>query len=89
MAHSDSDGAAADRARELMNGSTISVVLLLALAGCAPQVFTDVDPYGVPDERAQWEIKRTIRSEEARRGSTSGHASPRYRHVDRDRPGEQ
>ena len=60
MAHSDAEGTVPDRTRALIAGTTAVWGLVLLLPGCAAPPPAEMNPYGVPSEREQWELKRTI-----------------------------
>ena len=62
MADSNPEGVVPDRAGELTPFPALLSGVLLALAGCAPPAppAAPPDPYGVPSEREQWELRRVI-----------------------------
>ena len=63
MADSHPEGVVPHRAGELIPLPAFLGSVLLALAGCAPPAppaAAPYNPYGVPSEREQWELKRVI-----------------------------
>ncbi|MXZ61579.1 MAG: hypothetical protein F4Z12_12040, partial [Acidobacteria bacterium] len=62
MADSHPEGVVPYRAGELIRFPALLPGVLLALAGCAAPAppAGPYNPYGVPSEREQWQLKRTI-----------------------------
>ena len=62
MAYSHPERVVPDRAGELIPVPAVVGTVLLALSGCAPPPPEPApyNPYGVPTEYEQWELKRTI-----------------------------